>query len=134
MPELTVEHEDPIDLDGTLDSAGALQMEHSTGNLVDHEQTLTAAHSDYNDPGGLVRVKLKDFSASSQSWELTASHGANTWTRNGDHAYFDFPHSASLVEVDVLATSDATPAQTRARKIWVKTKPMDPLPDGPDAP
>ena len=129
MTVLTVENEDPIDLGGALDSAGALQMAHSTGDLIDHEQTLTAAHEDYNDPGGLVRVKLVDFSASGDDWELSASHDGNSWTRDSNHAYFDFPHSATMIEVDLTATNTAS--QTKARKIWVKTKPMDPLPDGP---
>jgi hypothetical protein len=134
MPsQLTVTNEDPIPLTGTVDGAGALQFAHSSDVLVDYEQTLEAEHDDYNESGGTVRVKLLDFSAVGSSWTVTASHnsGAVNWTRNGDHAYYEVPLVTGLMEVDVIATNGGSPPQTKNRKVWIKTTPTDPLPDGP---
>jgi len=131
MSELIVTNEDPLNLDGTLDTNDRLQIVHSTGNLADYDQTVLAEHDDYQTTGGLVRVKLLDFSDSGNNWTLSAEHGGNSWSRGSDHAYFDFPHSSTATEVDVTATSDHSPAQSRERKIWVKTEPTDPLPDKP---
>lgn len=134
MPrQLTVTNEDPVDLTGVLDSAATLQFTHDSYSLADHEQTLEAEHADYNASGGTVRVKLLDFSASGNTWTVNASHerGTVSWTRNGSHAYYDVPLLTGLLEVDVIATSSGSPPQTKTRKIWIKTTPTDPLPDGP---
>lgn len=133
MPSpLTIDHVDPLALTGIIDSAGALQFVHDNDNLADHEQVLEVAHEDYQQSGGTVRIQLLDFSASGSSWTLSASHnsGTATWTRNGDHAYYDFPLVTGLVGVDVIAVDDSAPPQTKTRKIWIKTTPIDPLPDG----
>lgn len=133
MSELTITNEDPLDLEGTIDASDDLQLVHDSDNLVNYDQTMVAEHDDYNGTSGVVRVKLLDFANGADSWELTASHdgGSTNWTRNGTHAYYDFALVTGSVEVDVVGTSDESPPQTRTRKIWVKTKPTDPLPDGP---
>jgi hypothetical protein len=133
MPtELTVTNEDPINLAACLDAAGDLQLAHDSDSLGDYGQTLVAEHDDYNTSGETVRIKLFDFQTG-DSWELSASHdsGTSTWSRGSDHSYFDFGLVTGLVEVDVVATSDASPPATKTRKIWVKTKPTNPLPDRP---
>jgi hypothetical protein len=134
MPsQLTVTNEDPLPLTGSIDGAGALQFVHSSDSLADYSQTLEAEHDDYNESGGIVRVKLLDFSGGGSSWTLSASHddGRVSWTRDGNHAYYDFPLVTGLVEVDTIATDGGSPPQTKTRKIWIKTTPTDPLPDGP---
>lgn len=131
MAPHTVTNEDPVDLGGTLDTTQNLQFLHSTTSLANCDQTLIAAHDDYNEPGGIVRVKLLDFSSGGNSWQITANHdrGSTTWSRDSTHAYFDFGPDAD-VEVDILAVSDESPPQSKTRKIYVKTQPTDPLPDG----
>lgn len=131
MSELTITNQDPVNLDVTPDAADSLQVVHGSNNLANYDQTMVAEHDDYNETGGLVRVKLLDFSSGGNTWQITASHdsGSTSWTRNGNHAYYDFALVTGTLEVDVVATSDASPPQTRSRKIWVKTKPTDPLPD-----
>src|SRR5690606_12027576 len=116
-----------------VDTSGALQFAYNSNVLADYEQTLEAEHEDYNESGGTVRIKLLDFSASGSSWTVNASHqrGSVSWTRNGDHAYCEVPLLTGLLEVDVIATSGGSPLQTKTRKIWIKTTPDDPLPDGP---
>lgn len=129
--ELTVTNEDPLDLTAGLDAAGDMQLAHDSDSLADYEQTLEIAHDDYNESGGVVRVKVLDFQSGGTSWALAASHGGTSWTRNGSHVYFDLPLVTGLVEVDLMATSNGTPPQTKTRKIWIKTKTTNPLPDGP---
>jgi hypothetical protein len=133
MSELTITNEDPVNLDATIDAAGSLQLVHGSDNLASYDQTMVAEHDDYNESGGLVRIKLLDFSNGGNTWQITASHasGSTNWTRSSNHAYYDFGLITGTVEVDVVAMSNAAPPQTRSRKIWVKTKPTDPLPDRP---
>jgi hypothetical protein len=133
MPtQLTVTHEDPIDLNGSLDAATALQFAHGSDSLASYDQTLEVAHEDYNQAGGTVRVKLLDFSAGGYTWTITASHnsGGANWSRSSNHAYYDIPLVTGLLEVDTTATRGSSPPQTKTRKIWIKTTPTDPLPDG----
>lgn len=130
---LFVLNQDPVDLAGGIDATDDLQCSHGSNSLASYSQTLHAAHDDLNTQTGTVRIKLIDFTASGDSWELTASHnnGAQSWSRGSGFAYFEFGSLAAEVEVDIVATSDESPAQTKTRKIWVKTLPTDGLPDKP---
>ena len=132
---LSLSEIDPINLDGSLDAAGALQLAHSSSSLANYDQTLHAEHSDIGSPSGVVRVKVIDFTASSVSWQLDAVHtdpaGTNNWTRVSGHSYYDFGATTSELEVDVTATSDESPAQTKTRRILIKVSPTDAQPDRP---
>lgn len=137
MPEthLTVSEEDPVNLDGSIDSAGALQILHGSDSLVDYMQTLLAVHEDLEDPSEVIRIKLRDFSYGGATWQLTATHvgggGTVNWSRAGDHCYHDFGEMTSLLDVDVTATSNGSPPQTKTRTIKLKAKSDAGLPDRP---
>lgn len=130
MPSpLIVTAEDPVRLDGLIDSSNQLQLQHDTDTLDDYGQSLEAEHEDLSSPNNTIRVELRDFSHGGANWEVTASHvdGGNTitWSRASTNAYRDFAAMTNALEVDVVATSDATPSTTKIRKIWIKTKPVD---------
>lgn len=130
MPNpLIVTGEDPVDLVGSIDGASALQMKHGTDSLADHDQTIHAKHLDLRTQGETIRFRLLDFSNLGTSWVLSASHqsGGSTvnWSRSSNHAYYDFGAMTDALEVDVSATSNASPPQTKTRKIWVKAMPLD---------
>jgi len=133
-PLVIVGH-DPVNLDGHLDSASLLQVKHGSNSLADHSQTLEAQHADLRSSSETIRVKLADFASGGNDWQVTASHviGGSTisWTRESTAAYCDFAAMTDALEVDVTATSNASPPATKARKIWIKTKPLDGLPDEP---
>lgn len=131
---LIVVDEDPVLLDGFIDSANALQLTHVRGDLDDHNDTLDAEHADLNTPSGSIEIRLADFTHGGSSWQLTASHINGTsvsWSRSTDHAHHSFGVLTDLLEVDVVATSNASPPQTKTCKIWIKTRPKDGLPDRP---
>ncbi|KIG12553.1 hypothetical protein DB30_01263 [Enhygromyxa salina] len=132
---LFVTGEDPLNLDGTLDTSPALQLLHGSDSLASYDQALHAEHEDLDDPSGVIRVKLKDFASGGDNWEITAAHtnaaGTITWTRGTDHAYYDFGPMTSEQEVDVTATSDASPPATKQRTIRIKASPIDAQPDRP---
>lgn len=136
MPDpLSVIGEDPVELDGTLDTATQLQLLHGTVSLADHNQTLHAEHDDLASPTGIVRITLTDFSGGGHNWQITAAHdpgtGSITWARGADHAYYDFGPLTSEQEVEVTATSDASPPATKGRTVRIKTSPIDAQPDRP---
>jgi hypothetical protein len=136
MPEpLFVSGEDPVNLDGTLDASSALQLLHDSDSLADHDQTLHAEHDDLLSPSGVIRIKLNDFASGGDNWEITAEHsttgGPVTWSRGSDHAYYDFGPMTSEQEVDVTATSNASPPVAKERVIRIKTSPTDAQPDRP---
>jgi hypothetical protein len=126
---LFVQDEDPVNLVGGIDAGSALQFTHGSDSLASYSQCLHAAHDDLNTQTGTLRIKLVDFAVGGYTWQLTASHnsGAQNWSRGSGFAYYDFGTLASEVEVDILATSNHSPAQTKSRKIWVKTMPTDGL-------
>ena len=132
---LYVSEEDPVELDGTIDASGALQMLHGSDSLADYDQRMHAEHSDLNQPTGVIRIKLKDFSSGGDNWEISAEHmdGTTTvtWSRGSDHAYYDFGPMTSELPIDITATSDASSPETRERPIKVKTSPIDAQPDRP---
>lgn len=125
---------DPAHLDGHLDGANALQVRHSTNSLADYGQSLEARHADLRSPSETIRVELADFTSGGNNWQITASHVVNgstvNWTRNSTLAYRDFGAMTDALEVGVVATSNASPPVTKTRTIWIKTKPVDGMPDG----
>ncbi len=137
MPEsyLTVRQEDPVSLVGSIDGAGNLQILHGSDCLADYLQAVHAVHSDLATNGETIRVKLVDFSHGGASWQLSASHdpggGSQTWSRGSDHAYCDFESMSSQLDVEITATSNASPPATKTRTIGLKTKPQDGQPDRP---
>lgn len=126
---------DPAHLDGHLDSASALQVKHGSNSLNDYAQSLEAQHIDLRSPSETIRVELGDFASGGNNWQITASHldSGNTvsWTRGATKAYCDFAAMTDLLEVAVVATSNASPPVTKTRTIWIKTKPLDAQPDRP---
>lgn len=124
MATLIVQNEDPVDLEGYLDQAGAMQFEHGTDQLPDYDQTLEAKHNTNTS----VRIKLVDFSGDGSQWTINASHqdsGTVNWTRSGTYAYCDFPDPlSSALSVSVTATNGASPPQTKTRTIFVKPQPQ----------
>jgi hypothetical protein len=132
---LYVSEEDPVVLNGSIDGAGALQMIHGSDSLADYDQRLYAEHSDLNEPTGVIRFKLVDFSSGGYSWTISAAHdpgtGTVTWSRGTDHAYYDFGPLSAELPVNITATSNASPPQTTQRTINIKTSPLDAQPDRP---
>ena len=134
---LYISEEDPIELDGSLDAAGDLQLLHNSDSLADYDQTLHADHTDLNESTGVVRVKLEDFSNSGTTWTMSATHDPGTgtvaWSQGSDHVYYDFGPMSEELEIDVVATDDSTPPVTKSRQARIKIKPPDAQPDHPPA-
>lgn len=136
MPsQLVVPDEDPLVLTGTIDVNNALQLTHAPDSLSSNNQTLHAYHANLNTPPNrTMELRLMDFNHGGANWQITASHTAGStvsWTRSTDHAYCSFSAMVDLLEVDVVATSNASPPVTKQRKIWIKTMPKDAMPDRP---
>jgi hypothetical protein len=136
MPDpLFVSGEDPVDLDGTLDTSSSLQLLHGNDSLADYDQAIHAEHDDLLSPSGVIRIKLHDFASGGDNWEVTAEHSTGgspiTWSRGSDHAYYDFGPMTSEQEVDVTATSNADPPVAKFRPFRIKTSPTDAQPDRP---
>ncbi|MCB9715070.1 MAG: hypothetical protein H6712_14480 [Myxococcales bacterium] len=136
MPSpLVITGYDPVQLDGSIDSLTQLQLRHGSNGLSSYGQSLEAEHDDLESPEATIRVKMPDFTYNGDSWEVTVSHqsGGNTisWSRDTDHAYRDLAAMTDALEVDVVATSNASPPVTKTRKVWIKTKPVDAQPDRP---
>ena len=134
MPSpLVITGQDPVHLDGHLDSTNALQVKYSTSSLADYDQHLEAKHADLRVSSETIRVELADFTSGADNWQITASHLVNgsavSWTRNSTHAYCEFGEMTDSLEVAVVATSNASPPATKTRTIWIKTKPLDGQPD-----
>jgi len=133
---LYISEEDPIRFDGTLDGSSALQLLHGTESLAYYNQTVHAEHRDLLDSAGIVRVELHDFTVSGVTWQLTAQHnpgsGLVSWSRSSaGYAYFDFGPMTEELEVDVTATSNSSPPQTKTRTARIKISPTDAQPDRP---
>lgn len=129
MP-LIVTGVNPVVLDGSIDSSNNLQMKHGSDSLADYDQTLHAKHAVLNPPPtGTVLFKLVDFSHGGANWTISVSHssGESTvyWSRDDVYAYADFGTMTDALEVDVAATSNASPPQTKTRKIWIKSMPIN---------
>ncbi len=132
---LYINQEDPIDFSGSLDATPNLQMLHGGDSLADYDQAAHADHEDLSLATGIVRVRTFDFSVGATTWTLTVVHdpggGAVSWARGADHSYCDFGPMTTEQDVDITATSDASPPQTKTRRIRVKVTPIDPQPDRP---
>ncbi|MEX1369384.1 MAG: hypothetical protein AB1Z98_40020 [Nannocystaceae bacterium] len=131
---LVVEDEDPLRLLGIIDSASAFQLTHTNGDLDDHRQELHAYHEDLKFSRETIEIRLENFTHAGDSWRITASHGESTtisWSRATGYAHYSFGAMTDVLEVNVVATSDASPPQTKTRKIWIKTMPKDGQPDRP---
>lgn len=130
---LTVRNEDPVELTGIIDSAGNLQIVHGSDSLADFNQILLAVHEDLPSPNTAVRIKLNDFTVGATTWQLSASHddggGTESWSTGSGHVYYDFGEMTILLDVDVEATSNASPPQNKSRTVKVKVKSTDGLPD-----
>jgi len=136
MPsQLVVVDEHPLVLTGTIDVNNALQLIHAPDSLSNNNQTLHTYHVNLNNPpNSTIQVRLMDFSQGGVGWQITASHTIGTtmsWTRGTDYAYYSFSAMVDLLEVDVVATSNASPPVTKQRKIWLKAMPKDAMPDRP---
>lgn len=135
MPNaLLVDDEHPLKLEGAVDSASALQLTHGSDSLSQYNQTLHSHHANLNVSSGTIQLQLFDFSYGGANWQVKASHQAGTsisWSRSTEYAYCDFAAMTDLLEVDVVATSDASPPTTKTRRIWIKTMPTDNQPDRP---
>jgi hypothetical protein len=128
MAALLVIGEDPLSLDGSIDSSNDLQLKHGSDSLADYSQTLHAKHADLRSPpNGTIRIKLMDFTHGGFTWQMNASHnsGSVSWTRSTDHAYCDFGAMSSELQVDTSATSNDSPPVTKTRTVWIKTMPAD---------
>ncbi|MCX4243943.1 hypothetical protein [Paraliomyxa miuraensis] len=130
---LIVIAQDPVHLQGFLDGASDLQVKHGTNSLYDYGHSLEARHADLSQPSETIRVDLADFASGGYDWQITASHvvAGNTiaWSRDTSEAYCEFGAMTDALEVEVRATSNASPPTTETRTIWIKTRPVDGLPD-----
>jgi len=131
---LVVTGNDPVHLDGHLDSSSALQVKHSTNSLASYDQSLDAQHDDLRSLGETIRVELGDFTSGGNNWQINANHvaGGNSvyWTRDTNLAYYDFAAMTDFLEVTVNATSNASPPATKTRTVYIKTRPIGGQPDG----
>ena len=125
----------PVELDGSIDDSSELQVVYGGTSLASHSHSVEAAHEDLSSPSNTIRVKIADFAHGGDDWQITTSHqsGGTTvhWSRDTDHAYYDFPAMTDALETEVVATSNASPPATKRRTLWIKTKPVDAQPDRP---
>jgi hypothetical protein len=130
MTVLVVTGVNPVTLDGSIDGSNNLQMKYGSSSLADYDQTIHAKHSNLNPPpSGTIQFKLVDFSHGGATWQINAEHisAGNTinWSRDSANAYHDFGAMSSELQIEVTATSNASPPQTKTRRIWIKTMPTD---------
>ncbi len=130
---LYLREEDPVVLDGTIDTNGDLQMLHGSDSLANYDQKLDAEHSDLDQSNGVIRFQLMDFSSGGHYWEITAVHGSQTWARGTNYAYYDFGPLSTELSITITATSNASPPLNKQRTLGIKTGPLDSLPDRPKA-
>jgi hypothetical protein len=132
---LYISEEDPVDFIGTLDTTPALQLLHGTDSLANYDQAAYADHTDLDVSTGIVRARIFDFTVGTTSWTMTVVHnpgtGTVTWSRGTDHAYYDFGPMTAEQNVDVTATSNASPPVTAQRTIKIKFTPTGAQPDRP---
>lgn len=135
MPALLVSEEDPIELNGTLDGSGDLQLLHDSDSLADYDQALHGEHTDLENPSGVVQIRIYDFTESSTSWTIAAEHdpgsGTVNWSRGSNYAYYDFGPMTSEQIVDVTASDGSSPPTTKTRRVRLKVTPPDAQPDRP---
>jgi hypothetical protein len=118
MSHLLVSNEDPVDLDGYIDSAGQLQIKHDNDNLVDYGQEIWCEH----DTNTSITVKIHDFTVGSVTWQVSADHDRTSWTRESDHVWFTFTEEpSSPFQVEITATDGAG---SKKRTILTKPEPQ----------
>ena len=126
---LYVTGEDPVNLNGSLDGAGALQILHRTDSLADYDQKLYAEHEDLEQSTGIIQIRIFDFTHGADNWTISVSHngggGTVSWSRGSNYAYYDFGPMTSELQTDITAVSNASPPQTRQRTIYIKTTPIN---------
>jgi hypothetical protein len=120
MSYLLVQNQPTVELTGYLDGAGALQISHSIGNLVDYDDALQA-----EDPGSSIRIKLMDFSGGGSSWTLNASHPGDTgpinWSRSTNFAYYDFAvYMSNFLAVTITATASGQSSKQKVVDVRIK--------------
>jgi hypothetical protein len=119
MSYLVVSNEDPVRLDGYIDSAGALQISHDTDNLVNYDQEIWCSH----DTNTSITIKIYDFVVGETTWVMSARHDETSWSRASDHVYATFDEEPSTpYEVDITATAGT------AKQRVIKIKPQPQLP------
>ena len=120
MSYLLVTNEDPVNLEGHIDSAGSLQIKHETGNLIDYDQEVWCEH----DTNTSITVKIYDFVVGSTTWVISAEHNSTSWSRGSDHVYFTFNSEPSApYQVDISAIDGST---SKPRSIFIKPQPQPP--------
>lgn len=132
---LYISEEDPIDFTCIIDGSSNLQLLHDSDNLADYDQTVHAEHTDLDEPSGIVRVRIFDFTVGATSWTISVAHdpgsGSISWSRGSDHAYYDFGPMTAEQAVGVTATSDGSPSVNKQRTIDIKISPTGAQPDRP---
>ena len=120
MSYLLVSNEDPVVLDGYLDSSSNLQLKHDSDELDDYDQEIWCSH----DTATAITVEIHDFVVGATTWTVSAEHDRSSWTRESDHVWFTFTEEPSWpLEVQVSATDGAGNKQ---RTIYIKPQPQPP--------
>ena len=120
MSHLLVNDEDPVPLNGHIDSTGSLQIEHDSDSLGDYDQELWCAHS----TASSITVEIHDFVDGSTTWTVSAEHGRTAWTRESGYVWFTFTEEpTSPIEVEVRASNGA---DEKPRTIKIKPQPQQP--------
>ena len=109
-----------VDLTSNFDSAGSLQLAHSTNSLVDYDDSVIAEYG----TAGNVTFRIMD----PAGWTVVATHERTTWSRGTDHAFHQFVPTTDFIEVEVTATSGSN---SKSKLINVKTRPDGSLPGTP---
>jgi hypothetical protein len=120
MSYLLVSNEDPVDLDGYIDGAGNLQIKHDSDNLVNYDQEIWCSH----DTETAITVRIYDFSHGGSTWVVNAEHERTSWTRSGNHVYFEFTEEPSS-PIEVLVTATAGTSKQRTIKINPQPQPSN---------
>lgn len=117
-----ISNEITVKFDVVLDAAGKLQLQHEGNLLSDYEQTV-----EIESPAGDVTVELHDLAqADGSTQEVTASHeGVPSWARERGQGLVSHVFPTTMVNFVEVTVS----AEAKERKVWVKVKPKDSLPD-----
>ena len=115
---LLVNNENPVSLDGYIDSTASLQLEHGSDSLDDYDQELWCAHATATS----ITVEIHDFVDGSTTWTVSAEHDQTAWTRESGYVWFTFTEEpSSPIEVDVRASDGIN---SKPRTILLKPQPQ----------
>lgn len=118
MSYLLVSNEDPVDLDGYIDSTSNLQLKHDSDNLVDYDQEMWCSHATATS----ITVRIYDFVHSSITWTVRAEHNSTEWTRESDHVWFTFTEEpSSPIELELSATDGQS---SKPQTVLIKPQPQ----------